>query len=134
MQHFPIKTFICLQREYFGTVSHIIYFLFLTSEAASQSEGCVSCSAPLAHGPSDLSSSLSPDGQAGSSSPSLEGTWQQPRGQQTIGEEKVTLYLLLGPEKEDKSSFQKKSKWDSVSKTKSHLSIVGHLVTLAEVS
>lgn len=107
MQHFPIKTFICLRREYFGTVSLIIYFLFLTSEAASQSEGCVSCSAPLAHGPSDLSSSLSPDGQAGSSSPSLEGTWQQPRGQQSIGEEKVTLYLPWDQKKRTKVHFKK---------------------------
>lgn len=65
-------------------------------------------SAPVAHGLSGLSSSLSPDGQAGSSSPSLEDTWTQPHGQQSIGEEKVTLYLPLGPKREDKSSFKKK--------------------------
>lgn len=60
--------------------------------------------APVAHGLSDLSSNLSPDVQAGSTSPSLEDTWPQPHGQDSIGEEKVTSYLLLGPQREDRSS------------------------------
>ena len=102
MQHFLLlKPLFIFRGNILAPFHPIIFFLLLISEVPSQPQRCVSCSS--SGGPWPFRPQLQPI-----SCP--EETWQQPHGQQSAGEGKVTSYLLLGPEREDKSSFQKNLK------------------------